>query len=323
MTARGLYEAILIELNKENAPNILLEDFNYFANKAINQYVNKRYNIYDINQQTTDDLRVLKATALLNPQEVRDYDSLSLVDKSAANYYVTLPSDYLHMLNCICIYEVNQQYKCYNKGDSWRAAATRLTADAYSQVLDNYWNKPTYKRPYYYIHHVNTSILVPTNNKTDVNVSVGNSKDGSKDESNSGNGIGTDESLPKTINIQTGTISNVERAAGTRYGNVSEVRCEIRYGTDDSVFKLKQVYIDYLKTPQYIRLTQQQVDRTNDTSQILEYPDYVCQEIVNELVHIIMENISDQRLQTHPVVSQSIANPAQQQTEPVAQQQPT
>jgi hypothetical protein len=35
MTARKLYEAVLIELNKENAPNILLEQFNYFANKSI------------------------------------------------------------------------------------------------------------------------------------------------------------------------------------------------------------------------------------------------------------------------------------------------
>jgi len=29
---------------------------------------------------------------------------------------------------------------------------------------------------------------------------------------------------------------------------------------------------------------------------MLEFPDYVCQEIINELVHIVMENISDQRL---------------------------
>jgi hypothetical protein len=25
----------------------------------------------------------------------------------------------------------------------------------YSRVLDNFWNKPTYKHPYYYIHNVN------------------------------------------------------------------------------------------------------------------------------------------------------------------------
>jgi hypothetical protein len=70
MTARQLYDGVLIELNKENAPNILLEDFNYFANKAINNYINKRYNIYDVNQQTTDDLRVLKATAMLKPTKI-------------------------------------------------------------------------------------------------------------------------------------------------------------------------------------------------------------------------------------------------------------
>jgi hypothetical protein len=101
---RQLYEGVLIELNKENAPNILLEDFNYFCSKAINNYVNKRYNIYDVNQQTTDDLRVLKATALLTPAKVDSYNDLSLA--SNACYEIELPSDYLHILNCICIYNV-------------------------------------------------------------------------------------------------------------------------------------------------------------------------------------------------------------------------
>jgi len=104
----------------------------------------------------------------------------------------------------------------------------------------------------------------------------------------------------------------VERGAAIRYGNVSQVRMEIRYGTDNTVFELEKVYIDYIKAPQNIRLTQLEIDKTEDISQMLEYPDYVCQEIINELVHLIMENISDQRLSTHPVVSQSIANPAQQ-----------
>ena len=185
MTARQLYEAILIELRKENAPNLLLEDFNYLANKSINQYINKRYNIYDVNQQTTDDLRVLKATAILEPTKVSDYDGdLSLVgdlnDSSIgmATYYVDLPQDYLHILNCICVYKVKKTYKCYNKNDTWRAAATRLTADAYSQVLDNFWLKPTYKRPYFYIHNLNTinDGTIPTNpydefgNGTDSNI---------------------------------------------------------------------------------------------------------------------------------------------------------
>ena len=43
----------------------------------------------------------------------------------------------------------------------------------------------------------------------------------------------------------------------------------------------------------------------------MEFPDYVCQEIINELVHLLMENASDPRIQTHPIASQSIANPTQ------------
>jgi len=34
-TARKIMEAVLTELNKVNAPSVLLDDFNYFFNKAI------------------------------------------------------------------------------------------------------------------------------------------------------------------------------------------------------------------------------------------------------------------------------------------------
>lgn len=398
MTSKQLYHAVQIELNKENAPNILLESFNYFVNRAINQYVNKRYNIYDINQQTTDDLRVLKATAILEPTKSEDYNDFSTA--SMATYYVTLPSDYLHMLNCICIYNVKKTWNCYDAGDHWRAPAKRLTADAFSQVLDNFWNKPTHNKPYYYIHNVNKQIYIPTEEKDgeienteavdtrnfpstffDEGESIVESascsvikKDGTlgrvklhfledqnvnketlekasfywDPENNRYTGTIRPAASPQTpldllyitnkdshgnpiaeanldntfikINKEE-KISNVERGASIRYGNSSEVRCEIRYGSDDRIFELEKVYIDYIKAPQHIRLTVKQLDSTEDISQVLEYPDYVCQEILNELVHIIMENISDQRLQTHPVVSQSIANPAQQQTETVAQPQ--
>jgi hypothetical protein len=29
-----------------------------------------------------------------------------------------LPTDYLHLLNCICNFEVSKTFKCYNAGDS-------------------------------------------------------------------------------------------------------------------------------------------------------------------------------------------------------------
>ena len=80
---------------------------------------------------------------------------------------------------------------------------------------------------------------------------------------------------------------------------------------DNSVFTLQAVHIDYLKSPQHLRLTQTQLDSTRDTSQMMEFPDYVCQEIINGLVKLVMENSSDPRLQTNIPVNQTIAPPAQ------------
>mgnify|MGYP003560554958 CR=1 FL=1 len=59
MTSRAVYEAILIELNKNNAPSLRLHEFNYLFNKAINEYVDEIYQNYDVNQSATDSLRVL------------------------------------------------------------------------------------------------------------------------------------------------------------------------------------------------------------------------------------------------------------------------
>ena len=70
MTARELYEYALIELNKLDAPSLLLEDYNYFINKAIQQYVNLVYAKLEVDQQSTDDIRVLKASAVLKPTKL-------------------------------------------------------------------------------------------------------------------------------------------------------------------------------------------------------------------------------------------------------------
>ena len=384
MTARQVWEGMLTELSKVNAPSMLLQDFNYFFNKAINQYINKRYNIYDISQQTTDDLRVLKATTVLEPELIAN--TISGVDTSnwkagntslfGATYEVYLPLDYLHMLNCICVYKLNKRFKCYNAGDYVQFAAKRLTADSWSVVVNDYYNRPLPERPYYYIHNVNQSVDLPTNPVEDVSILTRTLKgtDSAKDYTNSNsksikiyvrkykesqggeeqtvtnledqyelqtfkeenptwivtetaeveikNTTERQSNLPRTIslkNIQNKSI--VEKESGVRYGNPSSVRCEIRYGKDNSVFELQSVVIDYIKAPQTIRLTQEQVDLTEDTSQIMEFPDYVCQEIINELTMLVMENTADPRLQTNTVVTQSIANPAQQQT-PQPQPQP-
>lgn len=354
MTSKQMFEYALVELNKREAPSLLLEDYNYFINKAVNQYINKVYNAYDVNQQKSDDLRVLKATAIIEPSKSYSDPESLMRDKLFGNIYsVDLPDDYLHILNCVVEYKVNKTYKCYNAGSTWSQGARRLTADMFSQIINNYYLRPTYKNPYFYINNVNTkndfptedsreeitfnSYIVPTivgkdgtisfkigdgDTPTNVSVSSTDSLDAVLDKivtalgssikkKKLSGGVLVYAEIKEPSNC---TVDNsVERAESTSYGNRSKVRMELRYGKDDKIFEPEFIYVDYLKAPQFIRLTQDEIDQVEDTSQVLEFPDYVCQEIVNELIRLLMENASDPRLQTHIPINQSIANPQQEQ----------
>ena len=296
MTVREVYQALLIELNKEQAPSMLLADFNYFCNKAIQQYLNKQYNMYDVNQQTSDNLRVLSTTAKLTPK----YDDF-YGEKIAV---IELPLDYFHLLNCICSYKRTGPNKC-NQTGSVQYSAKRLTSDMWSQVHRNYYNRPTYKRPYYFIHNRNTNSDLPTDDySSEAQIPIFNEN---------GEQVGQKfRGLSKTITIGGEKKSLVTKEATNRYGNVQPVRVEIRYGSMPANLELDAIYVDYLKTPQHIELTQDQLDLVEDTSQLLEYPDYVCYEIVGELVKLLMENASDPRLQTNIPINQTIASPIQQ-----------
>ena len=384
MTARQIFEATLIELSKIQAPALKLYEFNYLFNKAINQYINKVYNVYDINQQTTDDLRVLKSTAFLKPHkygitssnETKPYNNYTsggsnpeyngkspsadvqyatassylssahsqIQSLNGATYEVFMPIDYLHMLNCVCIYYVAKQKDCWDAGSYIQIPATRLTADSWSQIVTDIYNRPSPMRPYYYIHNQSSSITIPTSpvtgngtpsdtnpaGYTGTDMPIGGYKVTSDDGSvatNTSDGAGSN--FQRTFKLKNGEVSKdislVEKPTAVRVANPSNVRCEIRYGKDDSLFQLVEVQIDYVKSPQFIRLTQEQIDLTEDTSQIMEFPDYVNQEIINELVHLVMEHSNDPRLANNIQMTNTIARPTgQQQAAPqqqAAQQQ--
>lgn len=384
MTARQVFEATLIELSKIQAPALKLYEFNYLFNKAINQYINKVYNTYDINQQATDDLRVLKSTAYLKPHkygitssnETKPYNNYTsggsnpeyngkspsadtqyatassylssahsqIQSLNGATYEVFMPIDYLHMLNCVCIYYVAKQKDCWDAGSYIQIPATRLTADSWSQIVTDIYNRPSPMRPYYYIHNQASSITIPTDpvtgngtpsdtnpaGYTGTDMPIGGYKVTSDEGSvatNTSDGAGSN--FQRTFKLKNGEVSKdislVEKPTAVRVANPSNVRCEIRYGKDDSLFQLVEVQIDYVKSPQFIRLTQEQIDLTEDTSQIMEFPDYVNQEIINELVHLVMEHSNDPRLANNIQMTNTIARPTgQQQAAPqqqAAQQQ--
>jgi hypothetical protein len=50
----------LTELVKEEAPTLYLEDYLYYFNKAISEYMKTRYEVFETNQQLADDMRSWK-----------------------------------------------------------------------------------------------------------------------------------------------------------------------------------------------------------------------------------------------------------------------
>jgi hypothetical protein len=171
-----------------------------------------------------------------------------MVNPGFNSYEADLPNDYYHILNCICEFRPTKDFKCYRTDIPIQFSARRLTSDMWPQVLNNFYMRPIYKRPYYTIYN---------------------------------------------------------ELSGLRNTHI-----EIRYG-NDTLFKLEKIYVDYLKVPENIRLTQDQIELVEDTSQIIEFPDYVCYEIINELAKLILENASDPRLQSNIPINQTIAQPTQ------------
>lgn len=251
MTARELYESLLIELNKVEAPSLLLEDYNYFLNKAVREYINRRYVLYDTSQQTTDDLQVLTDTIEIDGSNITDD-------------IIQLPDNYYHLLNCMVSFKVIVPFKIYPKDSIIKQGARRLTAEKVSIIENNAFLKPEYRRPYYYIRNS----FVPAD----------------------------PSATPPTTEV-----------------DVVAPKLEIRAGNYTSSLELDKVTIDYLKTPQKIVLTEEQRDDLTDTSQTLEFPEYVVNEIIKNLVVLVLENASDQRTEGYPKVNVSIPQEVQPQ----------
>lgn len=153
-----LYDAILYELNKVEAPTLSLGGYNFYINKGIQEYINTRYNTYNKTQQTTDDLQELSTTTTLT--------SFIQVDD---HYSVTLPVDYLHFLAARVTLEVSNSTSCNTGETTLVNSAKRLTSTMHSQIFNNKYLKPSFERPYYK-HKLNGTLEVYIGNDSSVSL---------------------------------------------------------------------------------------------------------------------------------------------------------
>jgi len=145
MTTLELYIALQYDLNKLEAPSILVDEFNHFVNKAQTQYTNKKYNVFASKQQYTDDLQAFTKTVIIdNNGKITNrkgdiIGSTSIVD-TYLGQSIALPSDYIHTLGVIV-----------DTGICSPKTARRLTVDINGGIQDNAYLSPSAERPYFFI----------------------------------------------------------------------------------------------------------------------------------------------------------------------------
>ena len=153
-----------------------------------------------------------------------------------------------------------------------KSLARRLTSDMYPNIMNNAYFKPSYKTPYYFI------------SKLDV----------------------ISDSLEEELSNNTILEQMFDPCGYIPEEKIDdELKLEIRCGSNIK-YKPDYVYIDYIRIPEKIELSYSDLESEIDNSKILEFPEYVCYELVNECVKLIMENVSDPRLETNTAINQTI-----------------
>ena len=259
-----------------------MEDFIYLFNKAIQQYINSVYNRAEYNQQSSDDLNFLQTVCVLDEVERNDQSLGGII------WRFKLPNDYMHLLNCkaeIIDYKKKNSKCSSNYTPKEVVQCSRLTADLDAGVINNYYLKPSSKRVYYYIVNRNDSVDTPTNKAMDDKIQEG---------------------AYRSPSIELSTDMDI-KSPYDRTSNQSPVFIEIHAGDTTEVTKLQ---VAYVKSPMYVSMTEEQVYGIEDNTQVLEFPDYICYEIINTFVRLVLENASDPRLQTNVPINQTIGIPA-------------
>lgn len=168
-TSRQAYIDILTELLKEEAPTLYLEDFLYYYNKAISEYMKTRYELFEVTQQLSDDLRSWK----------KDFNTGDLIVPIDSIYETREKTEgktdlYRHLLGCIISATVTRPIsKCDQRaGTTASYKVTRMSSEIKSGILNNVYLEPRFYRPYFEV--IGNSIKINIGDKDIKSVKISN-----------------------------------------------------------------------------------------------------------------------------------------------------
>lgn len=283
-TMYDVYESVLIELKKQESPEILLEDFLRFWHKSKWIFAGREVAKYqqDPNNLTADALQALTTSMLLRregnvwkadiPSLSSEGDQLWGVSQQKDNVediVFKLPHNYYHIMAVTIAYEVVKPFKCYSAGDKVTMGVNRTTAKKHSVFSNNIYASPSYRNPAFYLSDMPDALTAPTVSQHDTLVVQGPADNSGAVVSTQANGA---------YSVSPGDVKKVW----------TEPSIEIRVGKLSPNLRIKQVYIDYFRSPRKDVLTFEQLqNQTEDVSDVVEFPDHVCEEIIKILLQLL------------------------------------
>lgn len=360
MTARELYDATLIELNKLNSPTFGLDQWLYFANKAIQSYTDQRYNFYAMNQQLTDDLRVLLSVyrafnpdltqvdsgatvigwdesgslpSYTNSVWVSDYNPFAvgsqimfgditivytiteiLQDSPAIGQGILkiTPKHYLSGGDIDPTGSITQEQtiilvgdKVYTVDSTFDIGESMSDNTIFSFNLDpgNYYHMLAIRT--YWSDSRMSDALTDSDCDYAAIKSLSNMYPAKRLTYDMLANIENNSYLKPMyrqpyyqlhdhyLNLGTEKVDQVT----TQYQNTPHI--EVHAGKVPKGFSLQMIEVDYLKLPEIILLTEDEVyQEVDDKSQLLEWPDYLNSDIIKQIVSYFIENEFNPRLQS-------------------------
>ena len=341
MTAREVYEATLVEINKENAQSFSTEAFNYVHNKSILALVNDKYNFYATNQKMSDDLRVLLKNQTYSMNDTTEVeanaDTVAVFNPTTGYVMTDMSATSSAVLNTARDFSVNDTIRFGESVTEYNVdsiTGNTLTLDSAATVergtsvlisndpiavpdsatgegrtVDiNYSSSD-------YLHLLSCRLLWKTVRPSNNEIAhfTFPAKSSTYDMLN---GIQNNTYLKPASNrpyyqifdnLSNSGVITYDASAGDYKANQNRPRIKIHIGSKNNFMELRRVEFDYLKIPEIVTLKDEDIFSADvDTSQILELPDGLLNDIVRRCTAFLLEMTGDPRVQTQPMVNQSM-----------------
>ena len=341
MTVREVYEATLIEINKENAQSFTTEEFEYVVNKAILAMVNEKYNFYEANQQLSDDLRVLVKNQTFSMDDTTDVDpgndTVAVFNPTTSYTMSDISSSTTATLNTVRdlvngdIIRFGESVTPYTisniSGDIItfspattvaRGTSVLVSTDPVVIVDDNITGNRETEVSFVssdYLHLISCRVLWKTKRPSTNEIThlIFPAKRMTYDmlnaiQNNTYLRPGPNRPYYQLFdNTNNSGITNLSISSEDYRAYQNKPKVKVHIGSKDSVMEIRSIDFEYLKTPEIVTIYDSDIfSATTDPSQILEFPDYLLNEIVKRCTIYLLEKAGDPRIQSQPAFNQEI-----------------